>query len=560
MSSLFNNDAIEKIACERDQWQEKVYQTAEKGEKIYETLSGLPIEPLYTPVDTAHMDYLNDLGFPGQAPYVRGVHPTMYRGRTWTLRQLAGFGPPEETNKRYKFLLREGATGINGVFDYPTLRGFDSTDPFARADAGRGGVAIDTIEDMRILFDGIPIDKISCSLVTCQPICNISVQSMYFANAQMRNVPLDKLTGTSQNDFLMETAIAVSPELLPPKFSFKLSCDAIEYCTKHVPRWNPISFAGYNYRESGCSAAQEVAFVIANAVACSEELIRRGLAIDDFAPRLSFFLSAHSDFFEEIAKYRAARRIWFRIMKERFGAKNPRSLTLRFHVQTAGVALTAQQPLNNISRAAYHALSAVLGGAQSVHIDGYDEALCTPTELSSLTALRTNQILQLETRVTHTIDPLGGSYFVETLTNKMEEETLRLFSEIERMGGIVKAVETGWIHSEISNSAYEYQQAIESGKMPIVGVNCYQMEEEELPVELFEVPETLQIQEQKIKRIKEERNGAHVREALDAVARCCDKNGNLMEVIVQSVKARVTQGEISHVLKGSYGTWDPPIF
>ena len=560
MSSLFNNDAIEKIARERDQWQEKVYQTAEKGEKVFETLSGFPIEPLYTPVDTAHMDYLNDLGFPGQAPYVRGVHPTMYRGRTWTLRQLAGFGPPEETNKRYKFLLREGATGINGVFDYPTLRGFDSTDPFARADAGRGGVAIDTIEDMRILFDGIPIDKISCSLVTCQPVCNITVQSMYFANAQMRNVPLDKLTGTSQNDFLMETAITVSPELLPPKFSFKLSCDAIEYCTKYVPRWNPISFAGYNYRESGCSAAQEVAFVIANAVACSEELIRRGLAIDDFAPRLSFFLSAHSDFFEEIAKYRAARRIWFRIMKERFGAKNPRSLTLRFHVQTAGVALTAQQPLNNISRAAYHALSAVLGGAQSVHIDGYDEALCTPTELSSLTALRTNQILQLETRVTHTIDPLGGSYFVETLTNNVEEETLRLLGEIEGMGGIVKAVETGWIHKEISNSAYAYQQAIESGKMPIVGVNCYQMEEEELPVELFEVPETLQIQEQKIKKIKEERNGAQVREALDAVARCCDKNGNLMEVIVQSVKARVTQGEISHVLKGSYGTWDPPIF
>ena len=560
MSSLFNNDAIEKIARERDQWQEKVYQTAEKGEKIFETLSGLPIEPLYTPVDTAHMDYLNDLGFPGQAPYVRGVHPTMYRGRTWTLRQLAGFGPPEETNKRYKFLLKEGATGINGVFDYPTLRGFDSTDPFARADAGRGGVAIDTIEDMRILFDGISIDKISCSLVTCQPVCNITVQSMYFANAQMRNVPLDKLTGTSQNDFLMETAITVSPELLPPKFSFKLSCDAIEYCTKHVPRWNPISFAGYNYRESGCSAAQEVAFVIANAVACSEELIRRGLAIDDFAPRLSFFLSAHSDFFEEIAKYRAARRIWFRIMKERFGAKNPRSLTLRFHVQTAGVALTAQQPLNNISRAAYHALSAVLGGAQSVHIDGYDEALCTPTELSSLTALRTNQILQSETRVTHTIDPLGGSYFVETLTNKVEEETLRLLGEIEGMGGIVKAVETGWIHKEISNSAYAYQRAIDSDKMPIVGVNCYQMEEEELPVELFEVPETLQIQEQKIKKIKDERNGTHVREALDAVARCCDKNGNLMEVIVQSVKARVTQGEISHVLKGSYGTWDPPIF
>ncbi|MBL7203372.1 MAG: methylmalonyl-CoA mutase [Desulfobacteraceae bacterium] len=560
MSRLFDNSAIEEIDREKSRWEKQVYQPAEEVEKVFETLSGIPIEPLYTPVHTAGMDYLNDLGFPGQEPYVRGVYPTMYRGRTWTLRQLAGFGPPEETNMRYKFLLKEGATGINGVFDYPTLRGFDSTDPFARADAGRGGVAIDTIEDMRILFDGIPIDKISTSLVTCQPICNITVQSMYFANAQMQNVPLNKLTGTSQNDFLMETVITVAPELLPPRFSFKLSCDAIEYCTKHVPRWNPISFAGYNYREAGCSAAQEVAFVIANATACSEELIRRGLEVDSFAPRLSFFLSAHSDFFEEIAKYRAARRIWFRIMKERFGAKNPRSLTLRFHVQTAGVALTAQQPLNNISRAAYHALSAVLGGAQSVHIDGYDEALCTPTELSSLTALRTNQILQLETRVTHTIDPLGGSYFVETLTNKVEEETLRLLEEIEGMGGIVKAAETGWIHREISNSAYEYQQAIESGKMPIVGVNCYQMEEEELPVELFEVPETLQIQEQKLKKIKNERNGTHVQEALDAVARCCEKDGNLMEVIVESVKAQVTQGEISGALKGSYGTWDPPLF
>lgn len=560
MAITFSANAIEEIKRENIRWRKNVYSPTENVKKVFETLSGFPVEPLYTPADTAHMDYLNDLGFPGQEPYVRGVHPTMYRGRTWTLRQLAGFGPPEETNKRYKFLLREGATGINGVFDYPTLRGFDSTHPFARSDVGRGGVAIDTIDDMRILFDGIDIDKISSSLVTCQPICNITVQSMYFANAQMRNIPLVKLTGTSQNDFLMETAITVSPELLPPSVSFKLSCDAIEYCAKHVPRWNPISFAGYNYREAGCSAPQEVAFVIANAVACSEELVQRGLSIDSFAPRLSFFLSAHSDFFEEIAKYRAARRIWFRTMKERFGAKNPRSLTLRFHVQTAGVALTAQQPLNNISRAAYHALSAVLGGAQSVHIDGYDEALCTPTELSSLTALRTNQILQLETRVTNTIDPLGGAYFVETLTNKVEEETLRLLKEIDEMGGIVKATEAGWIHNEISSSAYKYQQAIESGEMQIVGVNCYQMEDEKLPIELFESPETLQIQEQKLRKIKNERNEARVKEALDSVTRCCEENGNFMEVIVESVKAQVTQGEVSNTLKGFYGTWDPPIF
>ena len=560
MSRLFDNSAIKEISQKKDEWQEKVYDSEKELEKVFETLSGSPVEPLYTPAHTAHMDYLNDLGFPGREPYVRGVHPTMYRGRTWTIRQLAGFGPPEETNKRYKFLLKEGATGINGVFDYPTLRGFDSTDPYARADAGRGGVAIDTLEDMSILFDGIPIDKVSSSLVTCQHICNISVQSMYFANAGIRGIPLNMLTGTSQNDFLMETAITVAPELLPPKFSFKLSCDAIEFCTKHVPRWNPISFAGYNYREAGCTADQEIAFVIANAIACSEELIRRGLDIDDFAPRLSFFLSSHNDFFEEIAKYRAARRVWFRIMKERFKAKNPRSLTFRFHVQTAGVALTAQQPLNNISRAAYHALAAVLGGAQSVHVDGYDEALCTPTELSSLTALRTNQVLQLETRVTNTIDPLGGSYFVEALTNKLEEQTSALLEKIDRIGGIVKATETGWIHKEISNSAYEYQLAIESVKMPIVGVNCYRMEDEELPIQLFEVPETLQIQEQKLKKIKNERNGGKVQEALDAVARCCDEDRNLMEVLVEGVKARITEGEISNTLKGVYGTWNPPLF
>jgi len=560
MTKLFDEDAVRTIDQEKHQWQKVHDQQLTEGPQHFESLSGIPIDPLYTPADIAHMDYQNDVGFPGQAPYVRGVYPTMYRGRTWTLRQLAGFGPPEQTNKRYKFLLQEGATGINGVFDYPTLRGFDSTDPFARADAGRGGVAIDTIEDMRILFDGIPIDKISTSLVTCQPICNITVQSMYFANAQMRHLPLNHLTGTSQNDFLMETVITVSPEILPPEVSFKLSCDAIEYCSNHATRWNPISFSGYNYREAGCSAPQEIAFVIANAIACSEELLRRGYDVDAFAPRLSFFLSAHSDFFEEIAKYRAARRIWFNIMKERFKAKDPRSLRLRFHVQTAGVALTAQQPLNNISRAAYHGLSAVLGGAQSVHIDGYDEALCTPTELSSLTALRTNQILQLETRVTHTIDPLGGSYFVESLTNEVEAKAQKLLETIDDKGGIVKSVETGWIHKEISDSAYRTQQAIEAGQLPIVGVNCYRMEDEKIPVSLFEVPETLKIQEQKLKKIKTERDESRVKDALDAVARCCEKNENLMEVVVESVKAYATLGEISQTLKRSYGTWNPPLF
>ena len=554
------SEIIQELEAEQKRWARECYAPGNPADHSFRTLSGLPVKPLYTPADVPDMDYLAHLGFPGQAPFTRGVYPTMYRGRTWTLRQLAGFGPPEETNRRYKLLLKEGATGINGVFDYPTLRGYDSTDPMARADAGRGGVAIDTLEDMHILFDGIPIDTLSSSLVTCQPICNISVQSMYFAHALNRGIALETLQGTSQNDFLMETAVTVAPEVLPPEASFRLCCDAIEYCAKHVPRWNPVSFAGYNYREAGCTAPQEIAFVLANAVACCEELLKRGLKVDQFAPRLSFFLSAHNDFFEEIAKYRAARRIWHRIMKERFGAENPRSQALRFHVQTAGVALTAQQPLNNIARSAYHGLAAALGGAQSVHIDGYDEALCTPTELSALTALRTNQILQMETRVTHTIDPLGGSYFVEALTFELEGMIQSLLDQIDRMGGIVRATQTGWIHSEIANSAYDYQRAVESDAMPIVGLNCYRDENEVLPVDIFEVPETLRIQEEKLRRIRKARSREEVRRALDDISRCCAENRNLMDVMVDAVRSRVTLGEISRTLKNHYGTWTPTLF
>jgi methylmalonyl-CoA mutase N-terminal domain/subunit len=560
MAKVFRTDSIEKIRSEKAGWQEDCYSKQKELDKEFKTLSGIPVEALYTPEDVAPMDYLRDLGFPGLEPFIRGVYPTMYRGRTWTQRQLAGFGPPEETNKRYKFLLEQGATGINGVFDYPTLRGYDSTDPFARADAGRGGVAIDTIDDMRILFDGIPIDQVSTSLVTCQPICNISVQSMYFGNAQNRSIPIKALAGTSQNDFLLETVVTIAPGVLPPEYSFKLSCDAIEFCTRHAPRWNPVSYAGYNYRESGCTAVQEVAFVMANAIACTEELLRRGLPLESFAARLSFFLSAHSDFFEEIAKYRAARRLWAKIMKNRFGAKNPRDLMFRFHVQTAGVSLTAQQPLNNVSRAAYQALSAVLGGAQSVHVDSYDEALCTPTELSSLTALRTQQILQLETHVTHTIDPLGGSYFVESLTNQLEAQIEAMIEEIDRLGGLVKAVKQGWIHQEIANTAYEYQKAVEAGGMPIVGVNCYRLENEELPFEIFRNPETLAVQEKKLERIKKERSNQMVEKVLGDIGRACDQGDNLMELLVEGVKSYVTEGEVSGVLKQHYGVWDPPLF
>ena len=552
--------SIEDVKLKGQRWKSEQYACQKVNKNKYETLSGFPVEPLYTPEHLENFDYLRDLGFPGSAPFVRGIHPTMYRGRTWTHRQLAGFGPPEKTNTRYKFLLEQGATGINGVFDYPTLRGYSSDDPDVFADVGRGGVAIDTIDDMRILFEGIPIDQVSVSLVTCQPICNISVQSMYFANALNRGVDLKDLAGTSQNDFMMETATTIAPGVLPPKASFKVSCDAIEFCTKYAPKWNPISFAGYNYREAGCTAPQEVAFVIANAIACTEDMLRRGLELNSFARRLSFFLSAHNDFFEEIAKYRAARRVYAKIMSQRFKTSDPRSCMFRFHVQTAGVALTAQQPLNNISRAAYHAMAAVLGGAQSVHVDAYDEALCTPTELSSLTALRTQQVLQNETGVTNIIDPLGGSYFLEDLTNRMEEEVLRIIGEIDSMGGLVKAVEKGWIHDEIASAAYTYQQDVEAGRMPIVGVNCYEVENEKLPIKLFASPETLKIQTKKLKAIRKTRDANAVQKALDDISRGCERDDNLMGLMIDLVKKQLVEGEVSQALKRAYGIWNPPLF
>src|SRR5208337_2705382 len=436
-------------------WLESCHPLPLEKKRQFLSLSGIPLQPLYTQDDLAHFDARKELGVPGEPPYTRGIHPTMYRGRLWTMRQLAGFGSPEETNQRYKLLLSHGATGINSVFDYPTLRGFDSDHPEAEADVGRGGVAVDSLEDLSLLFEAIPLDKTSVSLVTCQPVGTVPVFAMYLALAEQRGVPLEMLQGTTQNDFLLETAVTIGLNTLPPQYSFKLSCDVIEYCVKHVPRWNPISIAGYNYREAGANAVQELGLCLAHGIACVEELLSRGMAVDDFAPRISFFLNSHNDFFEEIAKFRAARRLWCKIMTERFGARDPRSKKFRFHVQTAGSALTAQQPLNNITRAAYHAMAAVLGGAQSVHIDGYDEALCTPTETSALIALRTQQVLQHETNVTSTVDPLGGSYFVENLTHEMQRRVTDYIAKIESLGGLVESAAKGWVYDEIADSAVQ---------------------------------------------------------------------------------------------------------
>ena len=523
----------------------------------FSTLSGIPVQPIYTAEDLNELDYERDLGYPGEPPFTRGVHPTMYRGRLWTMRQLAGFGPPEETNKRYKLLLSQGATGINGVFDYPTLRGFNSDHPEAQADAGRGGVAIDSLEDMVILFDAIPIDEVSVSLVTCQPVGTVPVLAMYLTQAEKRNIPFEKLAGTTQNDFLMETAVTIGCDILPPRYSFKLSCDVIEYCVKHVPRWNPISIAGYNYREAGANAVQELGLCLAHGIACVEELLSRGMALDDFAPRISFFLNSHNDFFEEIAKFRAARRLWCRIMTERFGARDARSKKFRFHVQTAGSALTAQQPLNNITRAAYHALAAVLGGAQSVHIDGYDEALCTPTETSALIALRTQQILQHETNVTSTVDPLGGSYFVEKLTLDMERTVTDYITKIESLGGLVEAADKGWVHDEIADSAIEYQMAVDSREILVVGVNCHTMEDQ--PVEIFAQPETLDRQKSKLAELRRRRDETAVGVALERIRDACRKMDNVMPSVIEAARSWVTVGEIAEVFRQEWGCWDPPL-
>ncbi len=538
-------------------WMEKCYPFELERKSRFSTLSGLPIQPVYTPEDLHWLDYQRDLGYPGDPPFTRGIHPTMYRGRLWTMRQLAGFGPPEETNKRYKLLLSQGATGVNGVFDYPTLRGFDSDHPEAEADVGRGGVAIDSLEDMMILFEGIPIDEISVSLVTCQPVGTVPVLAMYLAQAEKRGIPFEKLAGTTQNDFLMETAVTIGWNILPPRYSFKLSCDVIEYCVKHAPRWNPISIAGYNYREAGANAVQELGLCLAHGIACVEDLLSRGMGVDDFAPRISFFLNSHNDFFEEIAKFRAARRLWCRIMTERFGARNPRSKKFRFHVQTAGSALTAQQPLNNITRAAYHALAAVLGGAQSVHIDGYDEALCTPTETAALIALRTQQILQHETNVTSVVDPLGGSYFVENLTVEMERQAADYITRIEKLGGLVEAANRGWIHDEITDSAIEYQKAIESREMSVVGVNCHTMEDQ--PVEIFVQPETLSRQTAKLAGLRNRRDGMAVRGALETIREACRRMDNVMPSVLEAAKVSTTVGEIAEVFREEWGCWDPPL-
>jgi len=517
------------------------------------TTSGIEIPRVATPLDVQDLDYLNDLGLPGEYPFTRGVQPTMYRGRFWTMRQYAGFATAEESNRRYKYLLEQGQTGLSVAFDLPTQIGYDSDHPLAEGEVGKVGVAIDSLRDMEILFDGIPLDKVSTSMTINAPAAVLL--AMYIAVGEKQGVPSEKLNGTIQNDVLKEYA-ARGTYIFPPKPSMRLITDIFEYCAKHVPEFNTISISGYHIREAGATAVQEVAFTLADGIAYVEAAIKAGLDVDSFAPRLSFFFNSHLDFLEEIAKFRAARRLWAKIMKERFHAQNPRSLMLRFHTQTAGVTLTAQQPFNNIIRVAMQTMAAVLGGTQSLHTNSYDEALALPTEESVRIALRTQQIVAYESGIGDTVDPLAGSYYIEYLTNEIERRALEYINKIDDLGGAVAAIEKGYIQNEIQESAYRYQKEIESGQRVVVGVNRFQMEEDP-PKNLLRVdPEVGVRQAEKLKKLRAERDNDRVRETLRALKQAAQGDANLMPVILDAVRVYATLGEICGVLREVFGEYE----
>jgi methylmalonyl-CoA mutase N-terminal domain/subunit len=554
---LFNKGTIAQLRKRTAQWQARHFKAAVTDTPT--TASGIPLHPLYGPAEVADLDYARDLGFPGEPPFTRGAYPTMYRGRAWTIRPLAGYGTPEDTNERLRYLLEQGATGLNITFDYPSLRGYDSDAPEARADAGLGGVAIDYLHDMQRLFADIPLERLSVSLVTCNPSMAMIALAMYIAAARQRGVAPDRLAGTSQNDFLMECAITTAPQPLHPQASFRLACDTVEYCVRHLPRWNPISFVGYNLEEAGATTTQELGLVFAHARAVVDELQRRGLAIDTFAPRLSFFFSAANDFFEQVAKYRAARRIWFRMLRDEFGAADPRSWTLRFHVQTSGVALTAQQPQVNIVRSAYHALAAVLGGAQSLHVSAYDEALGLPTEETITLGLRTQQVLRHETNVMATIDPLGGSYYVESLTGEIERRVLAFMQVVEAQGGIVTATERGWVHAELARSAYDYQTGVKDGHIKVVGVNCYV--EPEAPLrQIFVQPAAAARQAARLRAWRATRDNGAVLRVLGRLEEALHRGANVFPCVLEAVETGATLGEVHRRFRDALGVWTMPLF
>jgi len=530
----------------------KVISKSPEREPSFKTTSHIELKRLYTPLDVADLDYCDDLGFPGESPFTRGVQPTMYRGRLWTMRQYAGFATPEETNKRYKYLLEHGQTGLSVAFDLPTQIGYDSDHPLSDGEVGKVGVAIDTLKDVEILFDGIPLDKVSTSM-TINSTAAILL-TMYIAVAEKQGVKSEVLQGTIQNDVLKEYA-ARGTYIYPPLESMRIVTDIFAFCKNRVPRWNSISISGYHMREAGCSAVQEVAFTLADGIAYVEAAIRAGLDVDSFASRLAFFFCCHNTFIEEIAKFRAARKLWAKIMKERFKAKRDESCMLRFHTQTAGCSLTAQQPDNNVVRVAFQALAAVLGGTQSLHTNSRDEAYALPTEDSVRLALRTQQLIAFESGVADMIDPFGGSYAVEALTEEIERKSTEYIEKIEAMGGAIKAIESGYIQGEIGESAYQYQKEIETKKRIIVGLNQFQMEEEPLRDILRIKPEVEQYQKEKLARVKKERNNTKVKDTLAVLKKAAQGTDNVVPPILEAVKVYATLGEISDILREVFGEY-----
>jgi methylmalonyl-CoA mutase N-terminal domain/subunit len=520
--------------------------------KEFVNTSGIPIKRLYTPLDQERMDYLSDLGFPGEYPFTRGVQPTMYRGRYWTMRQYAGFATAEETNRRYKFLLEQGQTGLSVAFDLPTQIGYDSDHEMAMGEVGKVGVAIDSLRDMEVLFNGIPLDKVSTSMTINAPASILL--AMYMAVAAQEGVSPENLRGTIQNDILKEYS-SRGTYIFPPKPSMRIITDIFSFCAEKVPQWNTISISGYHIREAGSTAVQEVAFTLANGIAYVQAAVDAGLDVDTFGPRLSFFFNSHLDFLEEVAKFRAARRVWAKIMKERFGAKNPKSMMIRFHTQTAGCTLTAQQPPNNIVRVAFQALAAVLGGTQSLHTNSMDEALCLPSEEAVQIALRTQQLIAYESGVTDTVDPLAGSYYVEEVTREIEKRVEAYIKKIDEMGGAPAAIEKGYIQREIQDSAYQYQREIEKQERVVVGVNRFQAAVEK-PTNLLRVDPAVRISQiEKLEKLKSERDDKAVKENLAQLKRAAEGSENLMPPILGAVKAYATLGEICDVMREVYGEY-----
>ena len=553
---MFEKTKIDEVREAARKWEEEkvaksVARFPERKER-FEFTSGIETKRMYTPADIEDLDYCEDLGMPGQYPFTRGVQDTMYRGKFWTMRMYAGFSTAEESNKRYKYLIENGSSGLSVAFDLPTQMGYDSSDEISQGEVGKVGVAIDSLKDMEILFDGIPLDKVSTSMTINAPASVLL--AMYIAVAEKQGVSADKLRGTIQNDILKEY-VARGTYIFPTAPSMRLITNIFEYCSKEVPLWNTISISGYHIREAGSTAVQEVAFTLANGIAYVEAAIKAGLDVDAFAPRLSFFFNAHNNLFEEVAKYRAARRIWARIMKDRFGAKNEKSMMLKFHTQTGGSTLTAQQVENNIVRVAIQTLAAVLGGTQSLHTNSKDEALALPTEESVRTALRTQQIVAYESGAADTIDPLAGSFYVESLTSQIEEQAMDLIRRIDDLGGSPSAIDKGFMQQEIMDAAYEYQKQIENGKEIVVGVNKFQVEEP-APKGLLRVDMSVgELQKNKISALKEERDSQKVSETLEALRKACQGDDNLMPYIIDAVKAYATLGQISQVMRDILGEY-----